>query len=218
MYYYSKDEKLYWVKKYYAGNSLHQIRTLFAFDYPDSPVPNVSTISKTLKILDKTGSVTSSKNKPAPRSSNEENNLDIMVCAMVEATPTMSSRKIATELDISHFTVLQILKRNKYKSFKFSKSQELFADDFYRRMEFCEKMVDLIHNDDSLIDNILFTDESTFELHTAHNSQNIRYWSRQNLYLSIPIRSQYPQKLNVWSGYIGKPYNKSFFYRWDIKW
>ena len=54
-------------------------------------------------------------------------------------------------------------------------------------MEFCETMM-------------IFTDESTFPLLNRHNPTHVRYWSRENLHLYFDVRTQYPQKLNVWGG------------------
>ncbi|KAJ8934655.1 hypothetical protein NQ318_000694 [Aromia moschata] len=64
-------------------------------------------------------------------------------------------------------------------------------------MEFCERVMDKANNDENVIRNIVFTDESTFALHGRHNPSVGRYWSRENLH-SFLLRTQYSQKLNVW--------------------
>lgn len=210
MYYYSLEEKLQICKYYYGGHSIANIRDLFSVQFPDSPIPSAFMIRHTIKILETTGTLISNKNKPR-RPANQDEDLETEICAMVEMDPHLSSRKIARELAITHQKVLAVLKKHKYKSFKFRKSQELFPDDCFRRMEFCEIMVDMANNDMNFIKNILFTDECTFELHSPHNSQCVRYWSRENLYQYQPTRTQYPQKLNVWAGILGDHIIGPFF-------
>lgn len=46
---------------------------------------------------------------------------------------------------------------------------------------------------------ILFTDEATFQLNGNVNHQNFRYWSDTNPYEKIKSHTQNPQKLNVWA-------------------
>ena len=92
-----------------------------------------------------------------------------------------------------------------------STSQEIFPDDYFRRMEFCEDILNKSNENPLFLNNILFTDESTFHLHGHHNSQIVRYWSRENLRLNIPTRTQYPQKLNVWAGILGDSVIGPFF-------
>lgn len=201
MNYYSPDEKLQIIKLFYGGNSAERTRDLFSVQFPDRPIPTVGTIRTTVKNFEKTFSLTNNKNKPDP-TENEVGDLEIQVCAAIERNCTLSTRQIAFELNTNHATVCKILKKHKYRSFKVKTSQTLLPDDFFRRMEFCEIMMDKCNNDLNFLSRVLFTDESTFYLQHSHNSAVVRYWSRENLHLNIPTRTQYPQKLNVWIGMI----------------
>lgn len=59
------------------------------------------------------------------------------------------------------------------------------------------------NDDPNFLSNILFTDESTFYLHGHLNPAVTRYWSRTNLHVNVPKRTQYPQKRNVCAGILG---------------
>ena len=73
---------------------------------------------------------------------------------------------------------------------------ELNEDDFDRRLEFCEKMMNRIDNDPDFLFNIVFSDEATFQLSGECNRQNCRYWSDTNPFWMRESKTQYPQKPN----------------------
>ncbi|EFN86942.1 hypothetical protein EAI_01624, partial [Harpegnathos saltator] len=58
--------------------------------------------------------------------------------------------------------------------------QELSEDDFDRRIEFCDLMMEIIVDDPLLHNNIVFCDEATFELTGNVNRHNCRHWSDVN--------------------------------------
>jgi len=53
--------------------------------------------------------------------------------------------------------------------------QELSEDDFDRRVQFCDLIMEMINNDPLFLDNIVFSDEVTFELTGNVNRHNYRY-------------------------------------------
>jgi hypothetical protein len=72
-------------------------------------------------------------------------------------------------------------------------------------------MREKIDENEHFLQNVLFTDESSFPLHGHHNPSVARYWSRENKHLSVPLRTQYPQKVNVWAGILGNNIVGPFF-------
>ncbi|KAJ8955034.1 hypothetical protein NQ318_000466 [Aromia moschata] len=136
------------------------------------------------------------KTKKTRRQINEEREeRDIRVWSIAETQQPCSSRQISAEVDVPDRTVGAILKRNKYHCYKVAVTQEIFPDDYVRRMEFCEVMMEKANENEAFIRNILFTDESSFALHGRHNSSITRYWSQENKHLRVPLRTQYPKKL-----------------------
>ncbi|KAL1488715.1 hypothetical protein ABEB36_014514 [Hypothenemus hampei] len=100
-----------------------------------------------------------------------------MICASIERNATRPLTHIVTEFGISVQVVRDILKKNDYKPFKLKRSNELWPDDTYRRMEFCERLMEMSHRDENLISNSIFSDESSFPLHGRHNPSICHYWS-----------------------------------------
>jgi len=77
------------------------------------------------------------------------------------------------------FTRSSKKKNNKWHSYKLYLVQELSKNDFDRRMQFYNLIMKMI-NDPLLFDNIVFSDEATFELTGNVNKHNCRYWSDIN--------------------------------------
>lgn len=212
------SEKIQWIKWYLAGNSLNQVRDLFSAFYQARPIPARGTISRIINLFNETGSVIPLCNKcrginenvePNEENRVNENKLNILLC--VTENPNKSVRQIAAELNVQPTTVYNVLKKEKYKSYKYSKHQELFEADKMARIEFCENIMNKANLDRNFLKNICFTDESTFTLHGEPNVQNFRYWSKENPHLLINTHSQYPQKVNVWAGIFGQHIIGPFF-------
>lgn len=205
---YTREEKISVIKWCFA-DSAEAVVGRFAFSYPDRPVPTPQTIRNIVRRFETSGCIndcTKCKNDgdqqqraiPENRLEKHEN-----VCAFVEANEPCCSAQISEEIDVPDRTVRYILKKHGYKSYKLKKTQEIFPADQIRRLEFCEAIREKADRDDGFLRNILFTDESSFSLHGRHNPSVARYWSRENKHLSVPIRTQYPQKVNVWAGILG---------------
>lgn len=208
---YTIQEKVDMVGWHYAAHSLQQICDLFSVKYQDRPIPSKSTVQRIIKKFTETGSVQNKENRAFPTRETSEN-MKVAICASIEANENQSIRDIAKSLDMPFTTVHKVLKQNGYKSFKVAKHQELpqYTDKF-RRMEFCEQVMEAANNGNNFIGNILFSDESTFPLRGKHNSGVVRYWSKENKFKSIATRTQYPQSLNVWAGILGTHIIGPFF-------
>lgn len=202
-------EKKQIIKWYFGGNSVRDIGPLFIVAFPDRPVPSAGTIRKVIDRFEATGCVSKCKHclnahvPPPPRNNEDRERQEELICARVEQEPEVSSRKIAEELQLNQQAVLRTLKKHGYHSFKVGKSQEIFPADCIRRMVFCEEMMERSNNDADFISNIIFGDESSFPLHGHHNPSIVRYWSTASQHRALPLRTQYPQKLNVWAGILG---------------
>ena len=63
--------------------------------------------------------------------------------------------------------------------------------------------MDKLSQNVNFVNNILFSDESTFCLNGQVNRHNCRYWSDENPHWMEQVHTQRPQKVNVWCGIIG---------------
>lgn len=143
-------------------------------------------------------------------SNKKRNNLRVMnegaqieVLGLFAAEPTSSLRTVAVQTGISHETVRKALKMHKLHPYKMQILQELYDDDFDRRIEFCEFMSRQVNAIPNILPNICFSDECSFFLNGNVNKQNCRYWSDENPHIFREGHTQYPQKVNVWAGILG---------------
>lgn len=208
---YTTEEKLQMYNWYVNGSSFREVSALFAVEYPTRQVPAHGTVRYVVKKLSETGCLRSGHAKRPRDPTVITEDLEISVLASVEANKCISTRQVALEHGISQTSVLNVLKKHKYKSYKYQNHQEQQPNDPENRINFCERMFNLINDDEMLLRRIVFTDESTFMKHGQVNAQNFRYWSQENLHLYNATRTQYPESVNVWAGLVGDRIVGPFF-------
>ncbi|CAG9831360.1 unnamed protein product [Diabrotica balteata] len=99
--------------------------------------------------------------------------LDIMQSFVED--PHTSSRRVAQVHDVGRSSVLGLLHKNIFKRYKINLLQELSEDDFDRRLEFTEVMMDKMEKDKNFVNRICFSDEATFTPCGSVNGHNLRY-------------------------------------------
>jgi cell fate (sporulation/competence/biofilm development) regulator YmcA (YheA/YmcA/DUF963 family) len=77
---------------------------------------------------------------------------------MQKRTPGLHYERPATTLE---FLLRQF---EKYKAYKFTNHQLLSIEDKIKRTDFCEKMFNLINDNEDILEKIVFTDEASFTL------------------------------------------------------
>ncbi|KAJ8943217.1 hypothetical protein NQ318_016730 [Aromia moschata] len=140
---------------------------------------------------------------------NDDQKLDVML--MLEENPHRSSRQTASALNISHSSILRVgawagadLSLPKMHPYKLVPTNVLAKDDFDRRILFCGQMMQTIDDNTLQIENVLFSDESTFILHGHVNRQNCRYWSRENPHWMRELLRKTLRKLMFGQEYLEK--------------
>ncbi|XP_026823780.1 uncharacterized protein LOC113561483 [Ooceraea biroi] len=190
--------------------SYEQVAALFNNTYPDREPIAKSTVQKTVIRFDETGSVTDRQRTGRPKlATNLDKGLEVMQ-TFVE-NPHSTVRKAAQAHDISTMSIHRILVKEKWHPFKIKITQELSEDDFDRRNEFYDEMMRRYDDNNNYFDHIIFFDEASFELNGAVNRHNCRYWSDENPHWMRDLRTQYPQKLNVWAGFCERGIVRPFF-------
>lgn len=184
----------------------NEVCELFNNKYPERPITQsaVSKIEKKFRDLGHVRDVT--KGRP---SVSDNKALDILLT--VEDNPHISSRAVAADNSVCQSTVLKYLKRNKWHPYKVQLVQELLDDDFDRRLEFCETMMNHCNNDPQFVRHVVFSDEATFYLNGIVNRQNCRYWAPANPHWMMEDHTQFPLKVNVWAGIIENKIVGPFF-------
>lgn len=178
-----------------------QVQRLFneTFRVEENNPISKSTVIRTIRRFEETGGI---KDRPksgrSKSSSNDEKSLDVLQSFIED--PHCSIRRCAQQHEMGAASVHKILKLNKWHPFKLKLVQELSEDDFDRRVEFCDVMMQMISDDPLLLNNIVFSDEATFELSGTVNRHNCRYWSNINPHWMRADHTQHPEKVNVWAG------------------
>ncbi|KAJ8951725.1 hypothetical protein NQ318_012575, partial [Aromia moschata] len=117
--------------------------------------------------------------------------LDILLS--VRENPIQSSRVLATTCDVCHQSL---------RPYKLQLVHELSEDDFDKRAEFCEGMIERCNNNNNLRRKpFLHPQEiSSFQI-KLHSTTGV--WSNQNYHWFQIAYTENPQKVNIWAGIIG---------------
>jgi Transposase. len=186
---------------------------LFNATYPDRPPITQSTVSRVLARFEETGSVKDAPRAGRPRV-DDETRLNILV--ELQDNPHSSTRSIALNNDISHVTVVNFLKKEKFHPYKGHLIHALTEDDPDRRLHFCEDLMHRCNGDPDFLKNIIFSDEATFYLNGSVHRHNCRYWSQENPHWVQEVDHQHPRKVNVWAGIIGRRILGPYFFEENL--
>ncbi|KAJ8961926.1 hypothetical protein NQ318_021545 [Aromia moschata] len=162
-----------------------EVCRLFHEMHPDREPVSQSTVSRIERKYRELGHVRDAPRQGRPKI-NENVQQDVILSAL--ENPHCTVRQVSRDLNIGKSSVSNIFKRVRL-------IHELAEDDFDRRTEFCEYMMDHNNQNNGFIANILFSDEATFFLNGHVNRQNTRYWSQENPHWMQEYHTQHPQKL-----------------------
>lgn len=157
-----------------------------------------STVSSVHMRLMETGCVFA-RNREVGMSQRRVEELDI-VQAAAENEPTISVRRIARETGIPRSSVHTALRSCGLRAYHATPVQDLEEGDYQQRRIFA----DWILNNEDIIPNILFTDESQFNREGVINSRNYHLWAESNPYATRTRNFQRQLSVNVWAGIVGK--------------
>lgn len=178
-----------------------EVSHLFNDLNPQRPPVSRSTVSRIMNKFNETGSVQDRPRSGRPKTAtNEDKTLDVLLD--VQQNPQTSTYELARNHGISRKSVQTILHKNKFHPYKIQNHHELNEDDFDRRLQFCESILQKISTQNNFLDSLVFSDEATFCLNGTVNRHNCRYWSDSNPHWMDETHTQYPQKVNVWAGLV----------------
>ncbi|KAJ8955708.1 hypothetical protein NQ318_008580 [Aromia moschata] len=169
-----------------------EVCRLFHEMHPDREPVSQSTVSRIERKYRELGHVRDAPRQGRPKI-NENVQQDVILSAL--ENPHCTVRQVSRDLNIGKSSVSNIFKKVKYHPYRVRLIHELAEDDFDRRTEFCEYMMDHNNQNNGFIANILFSDEATFFLNGHVNRQNTRYWSQENPHWMQEYHTQHPQKI-----------------------
>ncbi|KAJ8952093.1 hypothetical protein NQ318_011010 [Aromia moschata] len=135
-----------------------EVCRLFHEMHPDREPVSQSTVSRIERKYRELGHVRDAPRQGRPKI-NENVQQDVILSAL--ENPHCTVRQVSRDLNIGKSSVSNIFKKVKYHPYRVRLIHELAEDDFDRRTEFCEYMMDHNNQNNGFIANILFSDEAT---------------------------------------------------------
>ncbi len=172
---------------------------LYAIKFPNRRHPSECTIARAVQCLRKTGSchrrIRLSRATPSSVRIPAE---DVLGYAL--AHPEKGVRDISKACSYSKLTVRNILHTYGAYPYRPVLAQELMPGDQERRFDFCNFMLNSLHENPDFLNDILWSDECQFTRQGTINTQNTHYWSLENPHRIRPNRHQVRWSVNVWCG------------------
>jgi hypothetical protein len=81
--------------------------------------------------------------------------------------------------------------------------QGLCVEDFPRRVQFCQWLLQRCLNQPHFVSQVLFTDEASFTRDGFFNCRNSHVWADENPHATVVANHQWRFAVNVWAGIIG---------------
>ena len=158
--------------------------------------PSKDAIHRWVRLWREEGSVKNKSPPGRPRSVRTEQNV-ARVRESVQRSPRRSAKKHAIALHMSDRSVRRILHEQLFHPYKIQVVQHLSDRDKTARLEFCHRIMELITQDPTLINNLVMSDEAHFHLSGTVNKQNMRYWAQNNP-CELHQRPLHDPKVTVW--------------------
>lgn len=109
----------------------------------------------------------------------DENN-EVDVLTYFDVLPTSSIRKAELEVNLSKSSTQRILRKHKMHDYKFVKVQANDQEDWIRRLNFCETILNHCEGDQNFLKKIIWTDEAKFNNEGVFNRRNLHLWGNEN--------------------------------------
>jgi hypothetical protein len=166
--------------------------------FPDRRIPSRRVFTRIHQTLRDTGCLPS----VAVRSEREvvgTINMRENILEMVQRSPRLSTRRMASRIRVSRMQVWRTLREEDFYPYHDQTVQHLEPGDHAQRMDLCH----WIQAHPELLVVILFTDEASFTRDGVNNSRNVHTWSHDNPHATTVTNFHMRFSLNVWGGVIG---------------
>ncbi len=193
--FFSPKQRVFIIKCYYQTGSLKRVRETFEVEFPDVSPPGNKAILHIVKKFENHHTVSDLRRSGRTSVRTEESKEKIR--NVVTATPSLSSRRVAQQVGLSHTSTYREMRSFAYP-YKICVQQELKEADSPRRIEFCNWLLHYVRNTRTVLDYVYFSDEAWFHLDGFVNAQNYRVWSAENPHC-FRTTSLHPLKIGVWA-------------------
>ncbi|KAJ4426740.1 hypothetical protein ANN_26539 [Periplaneta americana] len=121
----------------------------------------------------------------------------------VNMTPSISTRRVALQVNVPHTTVWRLLKEYQLYPYHLQRVQALSPADYPARVRFCQWFLQQCGVNPNFPALLLFTDEAQFTRDGIRNFHNQHVWAYENPLVTVPSHHQVRFSLNMWAGIIG---------------
>ena len=159
----------------FCNNNAHAAVEEYQRRFPDRRIPSRGVFTRINQTLRDTGClpiVAVRSEREVVRTINTREN----ILEMVQRSPRLSTRRIASRIGVSRMQVWRTLHEEDLHPYHDYKIQHLEPGDPAQRMDLCR----WITAHPELLSVILFTDEVSFTRDDINNSQNVLMWSHED--------------------------------------
>ncbi|CAF3931381.1 unnamed protein product [Rotaria sp. Silwood1] len=211
----TKEQRIFVLKQWWISGKISQtVNAAFRNEFPDEKVPTRQTMSRLAKKFDETGSIEDEPRSGRPITIRTGENRQLVSQTFL-LNPRTSQKRASDDLHISRTSLQRLMKDLNLRAYKPRLLQALNEDDPDRRVEFCEWILDSTQDDQTLLDQILWTDETTFKTNGHVNRHNCVYWSDTNPHFIIEQELNVPQVI-VWGGIWSNGVIGPFFFEGNV--
>ena len=118
------------------------------------------------------------------------------ILSFAALNPHASSRQIEEKSGISQRFVLRILHQHKFHPYRMSLHQDMYGNDFLKRVNFCNWIRRKMRTDISFLSHVLFSDDANFANTGNVNRHNMHYWANESPLRMRTVPFQHPWSVN----------------------
>ena len=191
------NQRIAAVKHYYKCNEQPTMAARRLAQEFDINPPQGRNIRLIVEKFEATGSVATAKKSGRPKTATNVAKAEEAI-RRLEQSPQKSTRRLSAELEVSQSSVIRILHQKKWKPYIPRLLHALHDGDDDRRLQFCEEFLAKLHEEDTMLDNIWWSDEACFKLNGTINRHNCVYWAANNPRVTVEKEVNLPG-VTVWA-------------------
>lgn len=177
---------------------------MYRYRFPDRSVPDHRTFAGVHQRFSENADVNAWRhNSGRPRSARTLNVTNTILDRVAES-PSISTRRLGSELNVSHQTAWRVLNEAGLHPYHLQKVQALGERDPAQRLQFCNWLAaqpNIGH--ENFAWRTLFTDEAQFTRDGINNLHNQHVYAEENPRAIVRTHHQQRFELNVWGGIFG---------------
>ncbi|CAD6229696.1 GSCOCG00012127001-RA-CDS, partial [Cotesia congregata] len=122
------------------------------------------------------------------------------IIRLIEENPEIGIRGVKARSGLSYGTVQRTIRAEKLHAYHYTRVNALQPEDYPVRKEFCRRLLNMHDQDPEILNNILWTDECTFQRGGFWNSKNFHWYARENPHQIAERGHQRRFSINMWTG------------------